>query len=122
MKNVLLIDDDHSEQMFVNFLLRDRYGDDFELTYCSTVEEAKDILFNKRIDVILLDDKLAHGMTSVETIPILRRAAFNVPVVIISKAIDSPHLRQVARLKLNAVVDKFHLMDALADGVLEQKQ
>ena len=119
MKNILLIDDDQSEKIFVNYLLRDRYGDSFKLSYCRTVETAKQILSTTRIDIILLDDKLDRGMTSAETIPILKRAAFNVPVVIISKDVNSLHLKQVTKFRQNKVVDKFHFQDALANGVLE---
>jgi response regulator of citrate/malate metabolism len=120
MRQFLLIDDDKYEFMFVNFLLKDHYGDGFKLGYASTVEEGKIYLSSNRVDVILLDDKLDNGLTSADTIPQLQKRAFNVPIIIISKDISGPHLKDRARLGLNKVVDKFKLKSALAGGLLDK--
>lgn len=119
MKRLLLIDDDESEHMFVNFLLKDQYSHDYDLGYASNIEEAGRFLASSAVDMILLDDKLADGTTSSESIPQLQRKAFNVPIVIISKDTGSQHLKDRARLGLNKVVDKFKLRQALSNGLLD---
>jgi len=119
MKRILLIDDDEYEHMLVNFLLKDQYASAFSLGYASNVDDAKTYLKQNGVDYILLDDKLSDGTTSAETIPILQRQAFNVPIIIISKDTNGQHLKDRARLGMNRVVDKFKLKDELAKGLLE---
>lgn len=119
MKRILLVDDDKQEFMLVNFLLKDRYQESFRLDYAATIEEAHTCLSERRVDVILLDDKLASGMTSAQTIPLLQKKAFNVPIIIISKDINSRQLKDRVRLGMNKVVDKFDLKKELADGLLD---
>jgi len=119
MKRILLIDDEQQEFMLVNFLLKDIYKEKFSLNYAATITEAQDYLSKKGVDVILLDDKLARGLTSADTIPLLQQKAFNVPIIIISNDISGRHLRDRVRLGTNKVVDKFDLKKELANGLLE---
>ena len=119
MKRYLLIDDDQHEFMYVKFLFKDRYKDGFTLGYARNLEEAESYLSKTGVDMILLDDKLGNGLTSAETIPMLQKKAFNVPIIIISKDVNGRHLKDRARLGMNKVVDKFQLRDELAKGVFD---
>lgn len=119
MKRFLLVDDDEHEFMFVNFLLKDRYVDDFTLGYAQNIADAQSHLAKEGVDVILLDDRLARGMTSAESIPQLQKAAFNVPIIVISKDINAKHLKDRRMLGINKVVDKFKLREELANGLLD---
>lgn len=119
MRRILLVDDDKHEFMYVNFLLKDRYKDGFSLDYAENIQSAHDLLSTKGVDVILLDDKLSSGMTSTDTIPLIQRKAFNVPIIIISKDISAKHLKDRVRLGMNKVVDKFQLKKELANGLLD---
>ncbi|MGJ8559594.1 MAG: response regulator [Litorimonas sp.] len=119
MRRFLLVDDDQHEFMFVNFLLKDRYQDDFTLGYAENIPDAKSYLGSEGVDIILLDDRLSRGLTSAESIPQLQKAAFNVPIIVISKDIDAKHLKDRRRLGITKVVDKFKLRDELACGLLD---
>lgn len=119
MKQFLLVDDDELEFMFMKFLLKDRYQDGFTLSYAKTVAEAQQTLSETRVDAILLDDKLGDGLTSADTIPMLQKRAFNVPIIVVSKDTSGSHLRDRARMRTNRVVDKFELKAELANGLLD---
>ncbi|MEM7727833.1 MAG: response regulator [Pseudomonadota bacterium] len=119
MKRFLLVDDDETEFMFVNFLLKDRYSEQYTLDYATNIEDAQSCLSEKGVDAILLDDKLGNGMTSADTIPILQGKAFNVPIIVISKDTSGTHLRDRARMGTNRIIDKFAFRDALEDGLLD---
>jgi DNA-binding NarL/FixJ family response regulator len=119
MRRFLLIDDDDHEFMYVNFLFKDRFKNEFSLVHAANLTGALDYLSKKTVEMILLDDKLGDGLTSAESIPILQRKAFNVPMVVISKDITSKHLKDRVRLRTNIVVDKFDLKKALAAGVFD---
>lgn len=119
MKRFLLIDDDKIEFMYVKFLFKDRFKNGFTLGYAKSLNEAQDYLSHKGVDTILLDDKLGGGLTSADTIPILQRKAFNVPIIVISKDINGRHLKDRMRLGVNKVIDKFELKTQLARGVFD---
>lgn len=119
MKRFLLVDDEKHEFMFVNFLLKDRYRDDFSLGYAQNIADAQSYLSEQPVDIILLDDRLGRGMTSADSIPQLQKKAFNVPIVVISKDINANHLKDRIRLGINKVVDKFQFKTALANGLLD---
>ena len=119
MKKFLLIDDDESELVYVKFLLKDRYNDDFTLAYAKTLDEAQSYLASEDVDKILLDDNLGNGLTSAATIPLLQKNSGNVPIIIISKDIDGDHLKNQIHQKVNKVIDKFDLRAQLALGVFD---
>lgn len=119
MKRILLIDDEEAEGVLVNYLLKDRYKDDFTFHHVGNLDDARAHLLAQRVDVILLDDRLGGGQTALQTLPQLQLYAFNVPVIVISKNADSSHLREISRLKAHKVVDKFDLRKELETGLLE---
>lgn len=119
MKRILLIDDDKNEYLYFNFLLKDHYKDNYELSYAATIEDALVILSEQKINVILLDDRLSEGTTSNDTIPLLNRKAFNVPVVIVSKNTSSRHLETRMLMGTHKVADKFNLKSQIAAGLLD---
>ena len=119
MKRFLLIDDDKHEHMLINYLLKDRYQDSYQLTYVRNVEEAQAHLSTKGVDTILLDDKLENGMTSADSIPLIQTTAFNVPIIIISKDVNGKHLKDRIRFGIHKVVDKFKFKNELARGLLD---
>lgn len=120
MKQLLLIDDQKEEVLFLNFLLKDHYGENnYKLNYAQDLKTAADILHSQKIDIILLDDKLSGGMSSADSIPILNQHAFNVPIVIITKNVESAHLKERRRLGTHKIADKFDLKSEIANGLLD---
>lgn len=119
MKRILLIDDEETEHILVKFLLEEKYGNDFDLKYASSVYEAKRYLVHEQIDVVLLDDKLEDGMTSRETLPMVQGKVPSVPIIIISKDTESPHLKEINALGQTKVVGKFRLRQELKNNLLE---
>ena len=119
MKCILLIDDEEHEHVFVSFLLKDRYGSAFTLGHAKSMDQAQKYLSENKVDVILLDDRLGNGQTSVDTIPILRRSAFNVPVIVLSKETGGTHLTERALRGPDRIVDKFDFRTALKNGLLD---
>jgi response regulator of citrate/malate metabolism len=103
----------------VNFLLKDRYQDGFELDYAKNVSDAQYFLSKNGVDMILLDDRLSGGITSEDSIPMLQKSAFHVPIIVVTKDPDGRHLQDRVRLGTNKVGDKFELKKELANGLLD---
>lgn len=119
MKRFLLVDDDEHEFMFVNFLLKDRYKDGFTLGYAKDVPDAQSYLSANGVDIILLDDRLSGGITSADSIPMLQKSAFHVPIIVVTKDPNGRHLQDRVRLGTNKVIDKFEFKKELANGLLD---
>ncbi len=119
MLKVLLIDDDEFELRIVNQLLKNKYAHNFELSYAQNISEAANLLWDKVYDVILLDDKIESNMTAIETVPLIRAHANNVPLIIISKSLESDHLQDKSILNVFDIVDKFDLKARLEEGLLD---
>lgn len=118
MLNVLLIDDEELEYRLVKLIFRDVYKADHRLDYACTLDDAEQLLQQSDYDIILLDDKLSDGSTSVENVPVLKSLTKSTPLCIVSKSIDAAHLRDKKILDVYDVVDKFDLKDRLRQGLV----
>lgn len=118
MLSILLIDDDPTEYRLIQRMLKSCYAEKFILRYADTIKKAKSILENNIIDVVLLDDKLNHGLRAKDTVPALRQTIQNVPLVVISSVIDAAYLKDKTILNVYDIVDKFKLQDKIHQGLL----
>jgi len=117
MFTILLIDDDSMEFHLVQHMLKECLDEKFVLRYANTIPKAKAVLKMESVDVVLLDDKLNNGLTAEQTVPVLREATENVPLVVISSVIDAAYLKDKTILNVFDVVDKFPLQKKIQDGL-----
>jgi len=118
MLKILLIDDDETEYHLIKRMMQDCYNDPYILRYSSTLDKAISVLQNEDIDVILLDDKLGKGRTAKTTVPELKNIAHNIPLIVISSAIDAAYLKDKTILNVYDIVDKYHLRQKIEEGIL----
>lgn len=118
MLRVLLIDDEELEYKLVKMMFRDTYKSEHELDYAQNLDAAKAYLRDKTYDIILLDDKLSDGSTSVDNVPALRKMTDATPLCIVSKSIDAAYLQDKAILDVYDIVDKFDLRERLELGLV----
>lgn len=118
MLNILLIDDDPVEFRLIERMLSDCYKQPFTLRFAETLEKAITILKTQETDLVLLDDKLNHGLTAKDSVPVLKRIKESVPLILISSNIDAAYLQDKAILDVYDIVDKFHLRKRINDGLL----
>lgn len=118
MLNILLIDDDEDEFRLIQRMLKDCYEGPFLLRYASTVEKGVAILKSQKIEMILLDDKLAGGRTARQSVPLLREVTKDIPLIVISSVIDATYLRDKTILDVYDIIDKYHLRKRIREGLL----
>jgi len=121
MLNILLVDDDPVEFRLIDRMLKDTYEEEYVLRYAKSLEKAEAILKTQKTDIILLDDKLNHGLTALDSVPTLKNINQSVPMVIISSNIDADYLKDKVILDVFDIVDKFHLRKRISDGLLQPK-
>ena len=84
LKDVVVVEDENidADRMFAT--LRVMYGYDVEVRRAATAAAAADLVMAQRPEVIFLDDILKPSDDASQTIPILRRAGFDGPIVVVS--------------------------------------
>lgn len=118
MLNILLIDDDPVEFRLIKRILKDCCKQPFVLRCSETLEKAVIILRTQKTDIVLLDDKLNHGLTAKDSVPVIKKIKDSVPLIVISSNIDAAYLRDKTILDVYDIVDKFHLRKRINEGLL----
>lgn len=119
MINVLLIDDDPIEKWIIDRLLKDRYGNQYKLSYASRLDEGLQFLTNRNYDAILLGDDLGDGLTAQDNVPRLIEANPKTPIVIISNFVDNAQHLLGRSTMAYPVIDKKELSGKIHSGLLE---
>ena len=118
MLNILLIDDDETEYRLIQRMLQDCYKGPFMLRYAVSVAKGIAILKTQTVDMILLDDKLSGGKTAKQSVPALREVTDDIPLIVISSAINAAYLKDKAILDVYDIIDKYHLRKRIREGLL----
>lgn len=118
MLKILLVDDDPTEFRLIERMLKDVYDSQFILRYADSLEKAETVLKTQQINVVLLDDKLNHGRTALDSVPVLKNINDSVPMILISSNIDAAYLQDKVILDVYDIVDKFNLRKRITDGLL----
>ncbi len=84
LKDVVVVEDEtiDADRMFAT--LRVMYGYDVEVRRASTAAGAADLVMARRPELVFLDDILKPSDDALHTIPFLRRAGYDGPVIVIS--------------------------------------
>lgn len=84
LKDVLVVEDENldADRMFAT--LRVMFGYDVQVRRASTLAAAVDAVLQRKPELIFLDDILKPSDDASQTIPFLRRAGYEGPIVIVS--------------------------------------
>lgn len=84
IKTALVVEDEaiDADRMFAT--LRVMYGYDVEVRRATTATGAADLIMQKIPDIVFLDDILKPSDDALQTIPILKRAGYKGPIIVIS--------------------------------------
>jgi DNA-binding NarL/FixJ family response regulator len=84
LKDAVVIDDETIDADRMLATLRVMFGYDVGVRRASTIASALDLVMAKAPDIVFLDDILKPSDDASQTIPFLRRAGYNGPIVVIS--------------------------------------
>ncbi|MEQ1654033.1 MAG: response regulator [Hyphomicrobium sp.] len=84
LKDVLIVEDEHldADRMFAT--LRVMFGYELEMRRASTLASAVDCVMARKPEIVFLDDILRPSDDASQTIPFLRRAGYDGPIVVVS--------------------------------------
>ncbi len=84
LSDVLVIDDETFDADRLQATLRVLLGYEIEVRRAATVATAVDCVLSQKPELVFLDDCLKPSDTATDSIPFLRRAGFDGPIVVIS--------------------------------------
>ena len=83
-KDILIVDDENMDANRLVATMRTMFGYDLEVRRAKTLLSAVDMVLARTPDFILLDDRLKPTDTALDSIPMIRRANYHGPIVVIS--------------------------------------
>ena len=83
-KDILIVEDETMDANRLVATLRSMFGYDLQVRRASTLSKAVDMVLERQPELILLDDWLKPVDRATDSLPMLRRANFTGPIVIIS--------------------------------------
>jgi DNA-binding NarL/FixJ family response regulator len=84
LKDVVVVDDENIDADRMLATLRVMFGYDVTVRRAATMNAAIDLVMQKSPDIVFLDDILKPSDDASQTIPFLRRANYNGPIVVVS--------------------------------------
>ena len=119
LSQVLIVEDETPDADRLRATLRVILGYDINVRRASTLGAALDAVIAKQPDLVFLDDVLKPSDTASHTIPFLRRAKYEGPIVVISGQVTRVRKAELIGLGATDVihkddVDSVRLTEALA--------
>lgn len=84
VRDVLIIDDEKFDADRLSATLRVIFGYELDMRRATTLAKALDCVLEKSPQLIFLDDILKPSDTAAQSIPMLRRAGYDGPIVVVS--------------------------------------
>ncbi len=106
LKDVLVIDDETFDADRLQATLRVMLGYDLEVRRAATIASAVDCVLSRVPELVFLDDCLKPSDTATDSIPFLRRAGFEGPIVVISGQVTRSRRQVLMEIGATEVIHK----------------
>ena len=104
--DVLVVDDDASDADRIQATLRVMFGYDIVVRHAPTLGSAVDCVLARTPQIIFLDDILKPADRATDTIPFLRRAGYEGPIVVISGQVTKKRKLELVAAGASEVIHK----------------
>ena len=106
LNDVLVIDDEVADADRIKATLRVMFGYDIEVRRAGTLGAAIDCVLDKPPQVVFLDDILKPSDLATDTMPFLRRAGYDGPIVVISGQVTKKRRIELVAAGAHEVIHK----------------
>jgi DNA-binding NarL/FixJ family response regulator len=106
LKDVLIVEDEDADADRLKATLRVMFGYDIEVRRAATLGAAIDSVMAKSPEFVFLDDVLKPSDEAHQTIPFLRRAGYEGPIVVVSGRINRQRRATLLGAGANDVIHK----------------
>lgn len=118
LTDILIVEDEKPDADRLVATLRSMFGYALDVRRAHTLNIAIDMVLARPPELILLDDYLKPNDTALDSIPMLRRANFNGPIVIISGEVDRHRRAELLAKGATDTINKDDLNSAAIAEVL----
>lgn len=94
IRDILVIEDESFDGDRMQGTLRKIFGYDLVIRRATTLTSGLDRVLEARPELVILDDYLLPADTALESIPLLRRAGYDGPIIVVSGRLD--RVRRIA--------------------------
>ena len=106
LRDVLVVDDETFDADRLQATLRVMFGYEIEVRRAATITTAVDCVLKRKPELVFLDDCLKPSDTATDTIPFLRRAGFEGPIVVISGQVTRSRRQELMGIGATEVIHK----------------
>lgn len=106
LHDVLLIEDEAFDADRLAATLRVIFGYDIDVRHASTLTRGIDCVLERLPQIVFLDDVLKPSDTAIQSIPFLRRAGYDGPIVVVSGQVTSKHAFDLKDVGATDVIHK----------------
>ena len=106
LDNILVVEDNASDADRMQATLHLMQGYDIEVRSAATISTAVDQVLAKRPALVLLDDRLKPADDATQTIPFLRRAGYDGPILVISGEVTRRRRKELMDVGATDVLHK----------------
>ena len=105
LKDFLIVEDENFDADRLRATLHIMFGYEISVRRAATLGNAIDGVIERKPDVLFLDDVLPPNENAMQTIPFLRKAGYEGPIIIVSGRADRV---RSAQLKVAGAIDAIH--------------
>lgn len=106
LKDVLVVEDETFDADRLKATLRVMFGYDLKVQRAATLGSAVDHVLKSKPELIFLDDILKPADNAIDTIPFLRRAGYEGPIVVVSGQVTRKRREQLVNAGASDVIHK----------------
>jgi CheY-like chemotaxis protein len=106
LKDLLIVEDETFDANRLRATLHILFGYDADIRRAATLGTAVDCVIERKPDLVFLDDYLKPADTATHTIPFLRRAGYEGPIIVLSGQVDRQRKTELLAAGADDVIHK----------------
>lgn len=106
LRDVLVVEDESFDARRMSAILHIALGRDIVLRFATSLDKAIDEVLKATPDVVFLDDYLKPNDSALQTMPLVRRAGYAGPIIVISGEVDRPRRIELRKVGASEVLHK----------------
>lgn len=118
--DIVVLEDERLDSDRLLATLRTIYGYDIEVRRARTLTSGVDLILARLPDLVMLDDYMGAVDRADDAIPLIRRAGFTGPIVVVSGALNRNRRTELMRLGVADAINKDDLDSGTIGKVLLQ--
>ncbi len=120
IRNVLFVEDEDSDARRLAAILRIVFGRDVNAVRAERLGDVAAAVANVPPDVVFIDDYLRPDDTALDTIPVLRQAGYEGPIIVMSGELDRARSLKLAAAGASVTMHKEDINSAAITSAMQR--